>query len=50
MNSPFVQSSCCSGFIMNVSGCGSTILYLKMGFRKHKMSKMLVVRGSENAS
>lgn len=27
---------------MNVSGCGSTTLYLKMGFRKHKMSKMLV--------
>lgn len=41
--SSLVQYSCCDGFSMNVAHCGSTTIYLKMGFRELKISKELLV-------
>lgn len=43
MMSPFVQCSCCDGFSMNVAHCGTTNIYLKMGFRELKISKEWLV-------
>lgn len=43
MMSPFVQSSCCDGFGMNVTHCGTTTVYFKMVFRELKISKELLV-------